>query len=73
MRASYELLHTELAEMGHEKSASGGTTNADGNNASPPEVLVCDGLLRHLSIHLLLFIKGRLQMITLYPFCKSSG
>ncbi|MPC52360.1 UPF0536 protein C12orf66 [Portunus trituberculatus] len=67
VRASYESLNLELNDLGYERRRCMGAngnppTSGSGNLGSPG----CDGILRHLCSHLVLFIKARLQMITLY-------
>lgn len=67
VRASYESLNLELNDLGYERRRCMGTngnppTSGSGTLGSPG----CDGILRHLCSHLVLFIKARLQMISFY-------
>ncbi|KAG7168760.1 KICSTOR complex protein C12orf66-like [Homarus americanus] len=67
VRASYELLNVELGELGTEKkktvSNNGNASTGGPTSSGSPG---CDGILRHLCSHLVLFIKARLQMIVFY-------
>ncbi|XP_071538385.1 KICSTOR subunit 2-like isoform X2 [Panulirus ornatus] len=67
VRASYESLNAELSELGLEKKSfvnSNGSSSVNG--PASPGSPGCDGILRHLCSHLVLYIKARLQMIAFY-------
>ncbi|XP_050713043.1 KICSTOR subunit 2-like isoform X2 [Eriocheir sinensis] len=67
VRASYESLNLELSELGSERRRGLGTNgNPPPTSSGAPGSPCCDGILRHLCSHLVLFIKARLQMIAFY-------
>lgn len=67
VRASYESLNTELTELSLERrKVMNNNGNASTGGLTSPGSPGCDGILRHLCLHLVLFIKARLQMIAFY-------